>query len=236
MAKNKKRSHSTRSGTRPHPSPRSGIRRPMTLLGVGLALAVAIALYLSYTPGLTTSAVDSTFLNAAVGGHVRGADDASITLTEYGDFECPTCADFHPIVTELLRRMPDELELEFHHFPLPVGPNSVTAALAAEAAAEQGRYWDMHDALFGTQRQWSGQDDAIDLFTSMAAQLGLDANRFAADLRSPELQSRIVADRQQGTALGVTGTPAFFVNGQRLNGLPQTIDQFEAILRTVIIR
>ena len=132
--------------------------------------------------------------------------------------------------------MPDELELEFHHYPLPVGPNSVTASLAAEAAAEQGMYWEMHDALFETQRQWTGREDAVELFTSMAGQLGLDTDRFRQDLESPEIRARVVASRQQGAALGITGTPTFFVNGQRLNTLPQNVAQFEAILRTTLVR
>jgi protein-disulfide isomerase len=211
--------------------------KPLVLLAVGVAAALGIAMFLSSgeaetnPPTLDTAVVADL---AGGGGHVRGAENPAVTLIEYGDYECPHCAEFHPIVTELMRRMPNELALEFHHYPLPVGPNSVTASLAAEAAGEQGRYWEMHDAIFETQRQWTGRPDGVEVFTSMAGQLGLDTERFREDLQSDEIQSRVVADRMRGNNLNITGTPTFFINGRRLDYLPASVDEFEAILRSVM--
>lgn len=154
---------------------------------------------------------------------------------EYGDYACPTCGQFHRIVSELMRRMPEDLKLEFHHYPLPVDANSVTAALAAQAAGEQGRYWEMHDALFENQSRWVGRGDAMAVFSSMAAEIGLDPDRFTADLLRPDVQSGVILDREQGERLGVRGTPTFFINNQRLEVLPQSLDQFEAIIRSLLV-
>jgi len=215
---------------------KSSTGRSIALVALGVAAALAAAVYLSSGgAGPTTTALDAALLADTGGGHVRGPENPAVTLIEYGDYECPTCATFHPIVSELMRRMPSELELEFHHYPIPVGANSITAAAAAEAAGEQGRYWDMHDALYDTQSQWRGRANDPELFVSMAGQLGLDTDRFREDIESQEILARIMADRQRGDRAGVAGTPTFFINGRRLDYLP-AIDEFESIIRSVMGR
>jgi protein-disulfide isomerase len=205
------------------------VGKPVTILGIGVILAalLALGLYIQ-SREVTTTPVDTSGVAAV---HVRGPADAPVTLIEYGDYECPTCADFHYIVTELMRRMPETVRLEFHHYPIPVGEHSVTAALAAEAAAKQGRFWEMHDALFETQRQWTGQPNIRDLFGALAGQAGLDAERLLADMLTADVVARISRDRLTGSDLGVRGTPAFFVNGERLESLPLNVAHFESIIR-----
>jgi protein-disulfide isomerase len=235
---NKKTKRSKKPGPNRNKQARRGssTRASITLLVAGVAGAVTIALYLSSGSANPAAGLldDPTSAEGLAGGHIRGPENAGVTLVEFGDYECPTCADFHHIIADMMRRMPDSLELEFHHFPLPVGPNSVTASLAAEAAALQDRFWEMNDALFETQSQWSGRDDAVELFISMAEQLGLDTERFVQDMKDAGVQSRVVRDREQGAVLGVSATPAFFVNGRRLEGLPQTITEFDAIIRSAM--
>lgn len=227
-----------RQNTPGKPRQKGAAGTPLIILAVGVAAAIGIAMFLSSGGEETASAAldpaASRVVDYGGGGHTRGAVNPAVTLVEYGDYECPHCAQFHPVVSELLRRLPDELALEFHHYPIPVGPNSIYAAIAAEAAGEQGRYWDMHDLLFETQRQWSGRPDAVDMFTEMAEGLGLDGNQFRQDMQSPELTNRVAADRMRGNALGVEGTPTFFINGQMLPYLPQTVDEFEDIIRSVM--
>lgn len=168
------------------------------------------------------------------GGHTIGAENPAVTLMEFGDYECPHCGAAHPVVSELVRRLPNELALEFHHFPLGSFPNSVAAAMAAEAAGEQGRFWEMHAMIFESQSQWSGRPDPVGIFTTMAGQLGLDTERFREDMQSQELQNRIIEDRLRGNALGVQSTPTFFIDGQRLDYVPATVDEFEALIRSVM--
>ena len=220
----------------PKKSPaKASAAKPMVILAIGVAAALGIAMFMSSGEAEpTTPTLDVAPIVDSGGGQLRGAENPAVTLAEYGDYECPHCAEYHHVVTELMARMPNELALEFHHYPLPVGPNSVTASMATEAAGEQGRFWEMHDAIFETQRQWSGRPDAVEIFTSMAGQLGLDTDQFGADLASDAIQSRVVADRVRGNSLQITGTHTFFINGRRLDYLPSSVDEFEAIIRSVM--
>jgi Na+/H+ antiporter NhaA len=146
--------------------------------------------------------------------HVRGPLDAPVTLVEYGDFECPYCGRAEPVVRQLAQAFGDELRFVFRHLPLvEVHEHALTAAHAAEAAAAQGRFWEMHDLLFAHQ-------DALiypDLMR-YAAELGLDVDRFGEDLRSRRFADRIRRDVDGADASGAAGTPTMFVNGRRHQG------------------
>jgi protein-disulfide isomerase len=200
---------------------------PLLIIIVAVAAAGGIALYLS-RQGPTAQATDQiTPSNAqSGGGRIRGAADAPVTLVEYGDYQCPTCGHYHPIIMELLSRYQGKLKLEYHHFPLiSIHPHAMGAALAAEAAGDQGKFWEMHDLLFENQRQWGAnpQAEAINaeaIFVQFALQLGLDANRFMQSMRSPEVRDRIIADVQRGNSIVKEGTPTFLINGQPVAGLP----------------
>jgi Na+/H+ antiporter NhaA len=147
--------------------------------------------------------------------HIRGNPDAPVTLLEYGDFECPYCAHAAPIIAKLLDRLGDDLRYVFRHLPLTdVHPNAQLAAEAAEAAAAQGRFWEMHDRLLAHQ-------DALaleDLYRHAAA-LDLDLDRFAEDVRRRRYAARVADDVGSADASDVTGTPTFFVNGRRHRGV-----------------
>jgi protein-disulfide isomerase len=234
MAKKNMTRKPASGNTQAKTQPKKSAVKPIAILAIGVAAALGIAMFLSGgEPEPTTTLSDAPIpIDYAGGGQTRGAENPAVTLVEYGDYECPHCADFHVVVSELMRRMPNELALEYHHYPLPVGPNSMTASLAAEAAGEQGRYWEMHDRIFETQRQWSGRPDGVEIFASMAGQLGLDTERFRQDLQSEEIQTRVLSDRLRGNALQISGTPTFFINGRRLDYLPSSVDEFEAIIRS----
>src|SRR5262245_64655147 len=201
--------------------PKMSKATPLVIIIVAVALAGGIALYLSQQ-GSTAEATDKN--SASVpngGGRIRGAADAPVTLTEYGDFQCPTCGRYHPITQELLNRYQGKLKLEYHHFPLiTIHPNAMGAALAAEAAADQGKYWEMHDILYERQEQWSRSPNAEAIFVQYALQLGLDANKFMQSVRSPETRDRILADVTRGNSIVKEGTPTFLINGQPVGGLP----------------
>jgi diadenylate cyclase len=158
----------------------------------------------------------SVWLDTPVGDrdHVRGAATAPVTLVEYGDFECPYCGRMYPVVKELRKRAGDRLRVVFRHFPLDsVHPHARRAAEAAEAAAAQGRFWEMHDLLF--ENQDNLDDEALRRY---AARLGLDMARFEDDLAERRHAPRVREDRLDGERTGVEGTPTFFINGARYEG------------------
>ena len=146
--------------------------------------------------------------------HLQGTVDAPIALLEYGDYECPFCGEVQPIVTEIQRRLGDDLCFAFRHFPLTnVHPHAEHAAEAAEAAGEQGAFWLMHETLFANQ-------DALDdeSLAQYAATLGLDEIRVLQEVISNAHAHRIREDFRSGVRAGVNGTPCFFINGQRYDG------------------
>ena len=146
--------------------------------------------------------------------HVRGAVDGRVTLVEYGDFQCPYCGDAYPVVRDLAERFGDSLRFVFRHMPLDdLHPRAHAAALAAEAAAVQGRFWEMHDRLFAHQDRL-GREDLV----AHAEAVGCDPDRFVTDLDDDELLDRVRRDIASAEASGVRGTPTFFVGETRHRG------------------
>jgi protein-disulfide isomerase len=143
--------------------------------------------------------------------HIQGPADAAVTLVEYGDYECPYCGAAYPIVKELQARMGNMLRFVFRNFPITTShPRAEQAAEAAEAAAAQGRFWEMHDLLYENQRRLRDQD-----LHAYAEQLGLDVEQFDKDLAEHVHAPRVREDFMSGVRSGVNGTPSFYVNGAR---------------------
>jgi protein-disulfide isomerase len=146
--------------------------------------------------------------------HISGSADGLIRLLEYGDYECPFCAEVQPIVKEIQRRLGDDLLFGFRNFPLTnIHPHSEHAAEAAEAAGTQKNFWGMHDSLFENQRALDDDDLA-----EYAAELGLDEVRLIREVAGSVYAPRIREDFKSGVRGGVNGTPTFFINGERYDG------------------
>jgi protein-disulfide isomerase len=157
--------------------------------------------------------------------HQRGRADAPVTMVEYGDYECPDCLNSEPIVKRLSEQLGDRLRVVFRHFPRnSVHPRASAAAEAAEAAAAQGRFWEMHEALFNHQKQLADVD-----LTHLALQLGLDVYKFQRDIESPAHSRRVREHYDGALRSGVTGTPTFFINGHRHEGKKD----FETLLAAI---
>src|SRR4030095_4756058 len=148
--------------------------------------------------------------------HVRGNPDAPVTLEEFADFQCPPCSQFAPFAEELLREYDSRLRVVFRNFPLPGHEHAREAALAAEAAGLQGKFWEMHDTLYREQETWSKAPNARELFESYAGTIGLDLDKFKNDMDSEQARARVDADRQRGESLGIQTTPTLFINNQPL--------------------
>jgi protein-disulfide isomerase len=146
--------------------------------------------------------------------HVDGPDRAELELVMYGDFQCPYCTAAYPILKRVRDRFGPRLLFAFRHFPLrEIHPDAERAAEAAEAAAAQGAFWEMHDRMYES-RGALGREELI----GYAAELGLDSDRVAAELDSGAYGARVQRDVDSGIASGVTGTPGFFIGGRHYSG------------------
>ncbi len=147
--------------------------------------------------------------------HVLGPDDAPVSMVEYGDFECPHCGAMHPVLKNVLQRMATRLRFAYRHMPLTqVHPNAELAAEASEAAGAQGKFWQMHDAIFEHQSQLSAV-----LIPVLAERLGLDMKRVVEDLGARRYRDKVRADFMGAVRSGAAGTPTFFINGERYEGV-----------------
>jgi protein-disulfide isomerase len=162
--------------------------------------------------------------------HRAGPEDAPVTLVEYGDYECPHCGRAYPIVHELQRRMGRRLRFVFRNFPLAeIHPHALRAAEAAEAAAAQGKFWEMHDAIFEHQAHLTDAD-----LLRYATVLGVDAVKMKADLAAGTYLDHVQADFTSGVRSGVNGTPTFFINGTRYDeswDLETLLEALEGVAR-----
>ena len=149
--------------------------------------------------------------------HIRGNPDAPVTLEEYGDFQCPPCGMFSAFLAQLEKEYDSRLRVVFRNFPLTMHEHAREAALAAEAAGLQGRFWEMHDVLYREQDSWSKAPNVRNLFESYAGTIGLDLDKFKKDMDGEQVKARVEADRQRGESLGIKITPTLFINNQPLD-------------------
>ncbi len=155
----------------------------------------------------------------------RGTSD--VEVVEFLDFECEACAAAYPVVEDMRERYAGEVTFVLRYFPLPGHPNSENAAVAVEAAARQGALEAMYQRMYETQSRWSHQQQSqAPVFRGFADELGLDLAQYDADVADPEVLARVQADVDDGTELGVSGTPTFFVAGEQVR--PETVEDFYA--------
>lgn len=190
-----------------------------TVVGA-LILIVTVALLVvrpweSSTPAPAASAASAELVDDSTHLLSDAGPDAPVVV-EFFDYECPGCGAFHPVVEDLVAEYGDQVTFAVRYYPLPSHPNAVPAAVAAEAAAQQGAFAEMHDVLFERQEQWTGSD-ATATFRGYAEELGLDMAAFDAAVADPATLDRVAFDANAGIALGVQSTPTFFVDGEQVD-------------------
>jgi protein-disulfide isomerase len=148
--------------------------------------------------------------------HVRGNTNATVTLEEFGDFQCPPCGSISGFLDELVKEYDPNLRIVFRNFPLPMHEHARDAALAAEAAGLQGRFWEMHDLLYREQATWSKADNTRELFESYAGTIGLNLDQFKKDMEGEKARARVDSDQERANSLGVKITPSVFINDQEI--------------------
>src|SRR3989344_2772616 len=148
----------------------------------------------------------------------RGDVNAKATLVEYGDFQCPACAQYFPIVERIVGEYGDKLHFAYRHYPIRTKhANAQPASQASQAAAAQGKFWEYYRLLYEKQNDWEQLSNPADLFNKFAADLQLDMQKFATDQKSDATIKKIQDDLESGEDSGVQGTPTFYLNGKRID-------------------
>lgn len=179
--------------------------------------------------------------NSANGGsgqpssHVQGEGNKGVTVVEYGDFQCPACGSYFPIVEEVRSKYGDDITFQFVHYPLVnIHQNAMAAHRAAEAAGRQGKFWEMYTILYQRQNSWSSASNPSRIFEDYATELGLNIDQYRNDYASEDVANTINADVKSAQAAGATGTPTFVINGKKVEELPQTYDGFIELIDAAI--
>lgn len=149
--------------------------------------------------------------------NMLGNPNATVTVEEFADFQCPTCAKIHDVMKNVQAAYGSRIKFVFRNYPLTqIHKNAFDAAVAAEAAGRQGKFWDMQNIIFQNQAAWSNSSDVRPVFNEYATKLGLDVERFKSDMAGMETKERVQRDMERGRALNISSTPTIFVNGQSI--------------------
>jgi len=199
-------------------------------IGIVVGVIVAIVGFLYFTqPKDTTSAEPTNHIKEGTSG---------VVFIEYGDFQCPACAAYHPILQQVKEQYKGVVTFQFRHFPLEaLHKNARAASRAAEAASNQGKFWEMHDFLFENQQAWQNTADPLSIFEDYAKSIGVsDLAKFTADYKSSAVNDTINADLDAGRALEVQSTPTFVLDGKKLEQNPAgSVEAFAKLLDEAII-
>lgn len=160
-----------------------------------------------------------------------GNPDATVTLVEYADLQCPACAAYHPVIKDVIAEYGDRIQYVYRHFPLTtIHRNAIPAAQAAEAAGKQGKFWEMQDLLFENQTEWSPDGNARATFEQYAADLGLDIDQFKADYDSDEVKEGVQANLREANGFRLSSTPTFILDNRIITSAPATVDGFGTLI------
>jgi protein-disulfide isomerase len=205
----------------------------IVILIVGSVVGLAIWLKsTSPTPIAANPDIKGEKVFVRPNSHMTGKQGAKVTVVEFGDFQCPFCAEASPTVTQVINKYKNnpDFNFVFRNFPLPQHSNAQISAEAAEAAGAQAKYWEMEGLLYQHQNDWAGSVNPTGIFAGYAQQLGLDVNKFSSDLKNSKYIDNITQDQKDGEALGVNSTPTFFLNGQKLGSYTELDGQIGALL------
>ena len=185
------------------------------VIGVILAIVVGVAGFLWLTKPSDTTNNSS----AAASSHTEGTGSTGVVLVEYGDFQCPACGAYYPVVKQVVEAYKDRITFQFRNYPLEsLHQNARAAARAAEAANIQGKFWEMHDALYEGQQSWQSLGDPLTVFKTYAKTIGVaDMTKFETDYKSSAVNDIINADLKEGQKFSITGTPTFVLDGKKID-------------------
>lgn len=198
---------------------------------VGAVLLIVGFLYLTKPkPAATTT-------SAKPSSHIEGKGSSGVTLVEYGDYQCPACSAYHPIVKNIVTTYGDRIFFQFRNYPLEaLHQNARAGSRAAEAASIQGKFWEMHNALYENQQTWGTAGDPLSFFSGYAKQAGVaDLTKFATDYKSKAVNDIINADMKEGAVFKITGTPTFVLDGKKIDN-PRDAEAFNKVIDEAIAK
>jgi protein-disulfide isomerase len=206
-------------------------------LGILAAIIIVFIGVFSLT-GKKSEAPSGSSNKASLSQHIEGNGSTGVTLVEYGDYQCPYCEQYYPTVKQIQAEFNDQIKFQFRNFPLTsLHPNAFAAARAAEAAALQNKFWEMHDTLYEPTnwQVWTNAKDPTPYFNQFATQLGLNTDQFKKDFGSIGVNNTVNADMAEGNKLGITGTPTFFLDGKKVD-ITNTPPAFEKVIKAEIAK
>ena len=202
---------------------------------VGIIIIILLGYYFYTIPNGSDVTTNTTPVVLTQTDHVRGAKDGKVTLVEFGDFQCPACGAYESIVRQVLVDNKNTLKFSFRHFPLvQIHKNALLAAKASEAAALQGKFWEMHDILYDKQEEWGGALNAREFIMVYATTIKLDIAKFSSDIESKAIEEKILAELREGVKLGIQGTPTFFLNGKKIESNLRNLAEFNAMIKDAV--
>lgn len=204
-----------------------------TFWGILAAIVIVFGVVFAVTRNNSNG---STSTNTKPTQHIEGNGTTGVTLVEYGDYECPYCEEYYPIVKQVVADEFSKITFQFRNFPLTsIHPNAYAGARAAEAAGLMGKFWQMHDTLYNSSnwQQWSTSSNPDPYFYKYAQQLGLNLTTFKKDFNSSQVNNMIEADMNAGNKLNIQGTPTFFLDGKQISVGP-SVSQFENLINQAV--
>jgi protein-disulfide isomerase len=221
---------------------------PLLIIGAVLVIAIMVGLGMNgcgkstagtnnsnSTPKPTASTQTKGLANASPGANPpnsSGSPSAAVTIEEFADFQCPQCGAKHPVMNEIKSLYGSRIHFIFRDFPLsiPAHDKSYEAAVAAEAAGMQGKFWDMQNMLFSNQQAWTAAPTYKAIWKEYATKIGLDVPKWEADMTGLQAKSRVDQDLQRGRSAGVNSTPSLFINGNSVPFEQMTVDGIKALV------
>lgn len=201
-----------------------------------IVLAVIVVGFFGF---ITLNKSDKTGGNSAAGSksssNYYGKADSPVTITEFVDFQCEACYGYYPYVKEAKERYKDQVRFQVRYFPISSSHNfAIQSARTAEAAARQGKFWEMHDKLFEGQKQWEQTKDPASYFDGYAKEIGLDMAKFKTDFASSDVNAVVNKDLSDVQALGGTGTPTFVINGKKVENPGSTTEAVNKMIEDAL--
>lgn len=167
--------------------------------------------------------------------HTVSSENAKVTIVEFADFQCPACARTQPVISQILEDYKGNINFTYRHFPLPQHRYAVLAARAAEAAGEEGKFWEMYKVLYERQTEWQDHGNAAEVFTVYATELQLNKLKFTERIKSEKYDDAIEQDKNDAITLGVNSTPTFFINGKKMYDAP-TYQNLKKVIDEAIVQ
>jgi protein-disulfide isomerase len=196
---------------------------------VGAFVAMGFASKNSSLPSPNSVAKDTIDFTILPDDHKKGSENPKVVLMEFSDFQCPACAAYYPVIKELINEFPNDLQFVYRHFPLKaIHFQAENAAIAAEAAGLQGKFWEMHDALFDNQTKWNPKTGK-GAFREYAELIGLDMNKYDEDINSDILRDKVRRDNDFAVSNGLNSTPTFYLNGNKITN-PGSYEDFKNLI------